>query len=164
MKRQDHKNTYFFEIENDKTKSVYTKEVLGKLPEWFGNKQAINEYARNVGGHPYWAAFNEEKDKCIGFFSVKIHYAHTGEIFVCGILPEYQHKGIGKALYNMVEEYFVKSGCRYAVVKTLSDVVEFEPYKRTRKFYTSIGFQPLITLTEMWDEKNPCLIMLKTFD
>ncbi|WP_425757495.1 hypothetical protein ACPW7J_04010 [Ihubacter sp. rT4E-8] len=34
----------------------------------------------------------------MGFFSVKIHYSHTGDIFVCGVLPEYQHSGIGKML------------------------------------------------------------------
>lgn len=38
----------------------------------------------------------------------------------------------------------------------------FEPYARTRSFYRSMGFEPLITLTEMWDENNPCLIMIKT--
>ena len=26
----------------------------------------------------------------------------------------------------------------------------------------SVGFESLITLTEMWDDKNPCLIMLKS--
>lgn len=39
--------------------------------------------------------------------------------------------------------------------------VAYEPYEQTRKFYESIGFEPLITLTEMWDEENPCLIMIK---
>ena len=47
------------------------------------------------------------------------------------------------------------------MVKTLSDIVDFEPYAQTRAFYESMGFQPLITLTEMWDEENPCLIMIK---
>lgn len=26
----------------------------------------------------------------------------------------------------------------------------------------SVGFEPLITLTEMWDEETPCLIMVKS--
>lgn len=34
-------------------------------------------------------------------------------------------------------------------------------YEKTRTFYKSVGFEPLITLTEMWDEEIPCLIMLK---
>lgn len=97
----------------------------------------------------------------MGFFSVKMHYSHTGDIFVCGVLSEYQHSGIGKMLYSEVEAFFINNGCKYAVVKTLSDIVDFEPYERTRRFYVSVGFEPLLTLTEMWDEENPCLIMIK---
>lgn len=47
------------------------------------------------------------------------------------------------------------------MVKTLSDKVDFEPYARTRAFYEKVGFEPLVILTEMWDEENPCLIMIK---
>jgi len=81
---------------------------------------------------------------------------------VCGVLPEYHRSGIGKALYNIAEAYLIQNSCKYVVVKTLSDTVIYQPYVRTREFYKSIGFKPLITLTEMWDEKNPCLVMVKT--
>lgn len=147
-------------IQDDNQKSLYTKEILEKLPEWFGNKQALDEYVEKVKEFPYYAAINNT-DTCIGFFSVKTHYKHTGEIFVCGVLPEYQHHGVGKNLYKSVEKNFFQKDCKRVVVKTLSDTVDFEPYEQTRKFYKSIGFEPLITLTEMWDENNPCLIMLK---
>lgn len=149
------------EIKNRVKKAFYTREILEKLPEWFGNKQALDEYVEKVKEFPYYAALDIE-GKCIGFFSVKIHYQHTGDIFVCGVLPEYQHNGVGKALYHVVEENFIQKDCKYVIVKTLSDIVDFEPYAQTRRFYTSIGFEPLITLTEMWDEENPCLIMFKS--
>ena len=148
------------QIQESNKKSARTREVLESLPQWFGRKEAIEEYAEEVREHPYWIAADRE-GRCVGFFSVKIHYRHTGDIFVCGILPEYHRRGIGKALYHAAEDYFVQSGCRYVIVKTLSDAVDFEPYARTREFYRSVGFEPLITLTEMWDEKNPCLIMIK---
>ena len=69
--------------------------------------------------------------------------------------------GVGKALYNEAEHYFLKRGCKYAMVETLNDTVDYGPYEKTRHFYESVGFEPLITLTEMWDEDNPCLIMIK---
>lgn len=97
--------------------------------------------------------------KLLGFFSAKIHYGHTGDIFVCGIDPAYQHQGVGKILYHAVEEFCIHNNCKYIIVKTLSDMVDYEPYLQTRKFYESIGFDTLLTLTEMWDEDNPCLIM-----
>ena len=141
--------------------SCYTKEILERLPEWFGNQEARKDYIEKVKGLTYFAAM-KEKNVCLGFLAVKIHYQHTGEIFLCGVLPEYQNKGIGKELYRLAENHFRKRGCRYVIVKTLSDHVHFEPYERTRAFYRRIGFEPLITLTEMWDEDNPCLIMFKS--
>lgn len=153
-------NMSIIEVNDGIKKSIYTKTVLEKLPEWFGNKQALDEYVEKVAVLPYWAAFDEE-NHCIGFFAFKTYYEHTGDIFVCGVLPEYHRNGIGKALYYTAEAYFIQKGFKYVIVKTLSDVVSYEPYARTREFYKSIGFEPLLTLTEIWDEKNPCLIMLK---
>lgn len=68
---------------------------------------------------------------------------------------------LGKSLYKMVESYFIKNGCKYVIVKTLSDRVNYQPYEKTREFYNRVGFEPLVTLTEMWDDENPCLIMIK---
>ncbi|WP_242822976.1 hypothetical protein [Syntrophobotulus glycolicus] len=62
------------------------------------------------------------------------------------------------------EGYFRQNGCQYAIVKTLSERVRSEPYARTRRFYTGAEFEQLITLTEMWDEEHPCLIMIKKLD
>lgn len=163
MDRQDLKSVSFVAVQDVETKSVYTKEVLEKLPEWFGNKQTLNEYVIKVAELPFWAALNKD-NTCVGFFAVKMHYGHTGDIFVCGVLPEYQHIGIGKTLYSMAEKHFIQIGCKYIIVKTLSDTVEYDPYARTRKFYERVGFEPLITLTEMWDEDNPCLIMFKSLN
>jgi hypothetical protein len=100
-----------------KVKTAYARAVLESLPEWFGNKQAADEYAACTADLPFWAAV-DENNGCIG--------------------------------------------CKYVIVKTLSDTDPYEPYARTRAFYRSVGFTPLLTLTEMWDEENPCLIMIKT--
>lgn len=154
-------NTYrIMKVEDSGKKSTYAKKILESLPEWFGSKQALNDYVEKIKDLPFWGAFLEN-DRCVGFFAVKTHYDYTGEILVCGILQEYQHIGIGKTLYSVAEKYFIQSGCKFVIVKTLSELVNFEPYSRTRNFYKSIGFESLITLTEMWDEENPCLIMLK---
>ena len=152
---------HVIEIQDDNQTSSCTREILERLPEWFGNKQALDEYVEEVKGIPYYVAVNNANEY-IGFFSIKVHYQHTGDIFVCGVLPEYQHKGVGKAIYQVVENHLIQRGCKYVIVKTLSDTVDFEPYARTREFYKSFSFEPLITLTEMWDEENPCLIMFKS--
>ena len=147
-------------INDPKEKSIYAENILRKLPEWFGNEKGLTEFIKGVQDSPFFSAI-DHNDGCIGFFSIKHHYHHTGDIYVCGILPEYQKKGIGKKLFAYTEKYFKQNGRKCIIVKTLSEIVNYEPYIRTQLFYKSVGFEPLITLTEMWDEENPCLIMIK---
>ena len=149
-----------FKIQESERKAKYAETILRRLPEWFGNEKSLCDYLANLTKLPFWAAFNEN-GVCIGFLSVKVHYGHTGEIYVCGVLPEYHKKGVGRKLFSYADEYFISCGCKYVIVKTLSEIAQYEPYDRTRAFYLSIGFEPLITLTEMWDDGNPCLIMIK---
>lgn len=150
----------FTEINDPKQKSDFTLNILNKLPQWFSDKKAVKEYAKKVRELSFWAALNE-RNVCIGFLAAQTHYGHTAEIYVCGVAPEYQNKGIGKKLYYLMEKHFKEMGLKHIIVKTLSEKANSEEYAKTRKFYTSVGFEPLITLTEMWDEKNPCLIMIK---
>jgi ribosomal protein S18 acetylase RimI-like enzyme len=147
-------------IHEGEMKSFYAEKVLRRLPEWFGNEKALCDYVIGVADLPFWAAIDRDGN-CIGFISIKIHYGTTGDVYVCGVLPEYHRKGIGKKLMNSAEDYLKQSGCKYVIVKTLSEIADYEPYERTRKFYLKVGFEPLITIKEIWDEENPCLIMIK---
>jgi ribosomal protein S18 acetylase RimI-like enzyme len=147
------------EINDNVKKAEYTDVILRKLPDWFGIEEAIVEYVSTVHKYPYWAAF--DNGNCIGFFSGEIHYNRTGEIYVCAIDPEYHGKGIGTLLYKETEKYFIENGCEYVIVKTLSEENPDVNYAKTRDFYKKMGFKELITLAEMWDEWNPCLIMIK---
>lgn len=148
------------EIHDREAKSDCARAVLESLPEWFGNREALEEYVKGVCDFPFWAALDGE-GKWLGFFSVRIHYGHTGDIYVCGVRPECHRMGLGRTLYGRAEQFFLEKGCKYAMVETLSERVDYVPYEKTRLFYKSVGFEPLITLTEMWDENNPCLIMIK---
>jgi GNAT superfamily N-acetyltransferase len=147
------------EIYDEDRKTLYAKEILRSLPEWF-NEETICFHAENVRKLPFWAAL-ENDDKHVGFLGLKTHYGQTGQVCVCGVLSEYHNEGIGKKLFTAAEENLRQSGCKYFIVKTLSDLAVNEPYERTRKFYSSVGFEPLLTLTEIWDEEHPCLIMIK---
>lgn len=153
-------NIRFAEINDTKQKSDFTLDILKKLPQWFSDKKAVKEYAGKVRELPFWAALNEQ-NICTGFLAAQAHYGHTAEIYVCGVVTEYQHKGIGKKLYYLMEKHFKELGFKHIIVKTLSEKADSKEYAETRKFYKNVGFEPLITLTEMWDEKNPCLIMIK---
>ena len=147
------------EIKDSHKKTEYADKILRSLPQWFGIEESLIEYVNTVSKYPFFAAL--DKEECIGFFSGKIHYNRTGDIYVCGIRPEYHRKGIGALLYKELENYFIKNNCEYVIVKTLSEFAQDANYAMTKKFYQKMGFKELITLTEMWDKNNPCLIMIK---
>ncbi len=147
-------------IEDPQARAAYTRAVLESLPDWFGNPEGVEEYCAEVRALPLWAAL-EEGGAPLGILGGAIHYGRTGDIVVMGVKPGRHRQGVGRALYEAAEDYFIRQGCGYVMVKTLSDLVDFPPYESTRRFYRGMGFAPLVTLREMWDEENPCLIMLK---
>jgi ribosomal protein S18 acetylase RimI-like enzyme len=90
------------QISDNNKKAEYTDTILRKLPEWFGMEKGIRDYADTVREYPFWAAF--DGGNCVGFFSGRIHYNRTGDIYVCGIDPGYHRRGIGTLLYKSLEE------------------------------------------------------------
>jgi hypothetical protein len=46
-------------------------------------------------------------------------------------------------------------------VKTLGPSRLDEHYAKTRAFYEAMGFRPLEEFKQIWDENNPCLVMVK---
>ena len=65
---------------------------------------------------------------------------------------------------DRAEELLAAENRSYMTVKTLSSSRPDEYYDRTRGFYLSIGFQPLEEFPTLWNEANPCLLMIKTVE
>ena len=51
-------------------------------------------------------------------------------------------------------------GYEYLQVKTV-EKGRYEEYDRTVAFYESIGFRMLEVFPTLWDEHNPCMVMVK---
>lgn len=152
--------TMIKEIEDESTKSEVTEKILRRLPEWFGNEEALVEYIHTVKDKVFYAAY--DKDDPIGFLCLKFHNQYTADIYVAGIQKEYHRNGIGRQLVETAERYLLKNGYKFFMVKTLGESSDYEFYKRTREFYQGVGFYPLAEFKEIWDEENPCLIMIKS--
>ena len=144
----------------DKTeKKSISSNILHSLPAWFGIPSATANYIEQSAEMPFIAAF--EDNNAIAFIAVKETSPSAVEIYVMGVLPQYHRKGAGKALIDSCTAYCKDKGYALLHVKTLAPSHPDEHYEMTRRFYTAMGFLPLETMKELWDEDNPCLLMVK---
>jgi len=147
------------EVKESQLKMDITDKVLRALPEWFGIERTLAIYVKSSADFPFWAVF--DKGMPIGFLALKPHNSLHAEIYVMGILREYHRSSIGRGLFNTFQNYCINNGYRYISVKTLDYSSDDINYPKTRKFYEAMGFQPFEVLKTLWDEDNPCLIMIK---
>jgi GNAT superfamily N-acetyltransferase len=133
--------------------------ILRLLPDWFGIEEALRAYGQEIGRLPTFLA--RTGGDLRGFLSLKQHYPHSAEILVMAVHPEAHRLGIGKALVEAAEAHARGQGIEYLQVKTLGPSRPDEHYARTRAFYQALGFRPLEETTRIWDEDNPCLILVK---
>jgi len=140
-------------------KAIVCTPILRSLPAWFGIEEAIVQYSTEIDNLPTLLAC--EAEHVIGFVSLKQHTPYSAEVFVMGIQAEAHRKGIGRALINQAQEWLKGRGVEYLQVKTLGPSHSDESYAKTRVFYAAMGFRPLEEFKQIWDEHNPCLIMVK---
>ncbi|UCH88943.1 MAG: GNAT family N-acetyltransferase [Thermoplasmata archaeon] len=147
------------EITDEEMKSRITDEILHSLQKWFGIEKSIEKYIQGVRDRIFFAVF--DNDITIGFLCLKENNQFTAEIYLIGILEEYQRRGIGHKLLLKAENYLREHDYRLLMVKTLSETDKDENYQGTREFYRNQGFYPLEERVDIWGEDNPCLIMVK---
>ncbi|MDO9577237.1 MAG: GNAT family N-acetyltransferase [Candidatus Cloacimonadales bacterium] len=140
-------------------RSRICKLIIESLPDWFGIESANHEYIEKSADTEFYAAYMFEKE--VGFFSIISHFPQTSEIYVCGVLPDFQRLGIGKELLHVAEEDLRKQKKKFLTVKTLSSAHPDKNYACTREFYKDCGFVPVEEFKDLWGEANPCLFLVK---
>jgi len=133
--------------------------ILRLLPDWFGIEAAILTYEREIDHLSTFLA--KEGGNILGFLSMKQHFPASAEIYIMGVRPEAHRRGIGRALVTAAEAHARELGIEYMQVKTLAPSCPDDGYARTRTFYEAMGFRPLEEFKQIWDEINPCLILVK---
>ena len=154
-----HANIDLREIHDADEKSTVCEYVLRALPNWFGVEASIVDYVNQVRELPFIAAY--DGDKVVGFIAIKPHTPFASEICVMGILNEYHRRGIGRILVTACEQRCKENKQNFLTVKTLAESRESKSYEKTRLFYLSLGFKPVEVFPTLWDEDNPCLVMIK---
>ena len=139
--------------------AILCEPILRSLPDWFGIEEAIVHYVNTIDSLPTFLARDE--GQVLGFLSIMQHNPYAAEVYVMGVRQEAHGKGIGKSLMNAAQAWLREQGVEYLQVKTLGASHSDQNYARTRLFYQAVGFRPLEEFTQIWDERNPCLVMVK---
>jgi GNAT superfamily N-acetyltransferase len=140
-------------------KAAVCEPILRSLPAWFGIEEAIVHYVTEIEHLPTFLAGDAER--LVGFVSLKQHNPSSAEVYVMAVRPEVHRQGVGRALIEQAQEWLRGQGVEYLQVKTLGPSHGDAGYAKTRAFYFAAGFRPLEELAELWDERNPCLIMVQ---
>lgn len=151
-------NQMIKEIRNPSTKETIARLVLNDLEEWFGMPEYTKEYIEKSKSMPFFAAYDHKE--AIGFIVLKETSKYTAEIYCMGVLMDYHRKGIGRKLFGVFESYAGDNGYKFIQVKTVQEG-KYDSYDLTNAFYKSLGFYPLEVFPKMWDEWNPCQILVK---
>ena len=146
-------------IDDPVRRRAIAREVLEDLPEWFGIPESTEEYIRESGKMPFFAAV--EGEDVLGFMALKETSPCTCEIYVTGVKKRAHRCGAGRAMFAAFEEFARTQGYRFVQVKTVAPG-HYAEYDATVAFYRGIGFLPLEVFPTLWDERNPCLILVKT--
>ena len=109
---------------------------------------------------PTWLA--KEGDRVVGFLTLRKHFPQSAEIHCMAVHPDHHRKGIGALLVHALEHELSCQGVRILQVKTIAEQKECAAYAMTRRFYGALGFMPLEVFPTLWDESNPCLLLVKT--
>lgn len=144
-------------IEDDEKKKQIAREILYDLPEWFGIPESTEAYIRESAEQPFFAAVVDEE--AVGFMTLKETSPYTAELAVCGVKKRFHRCGAGSALFGAFREYAAARGYEYLQVKTVA-AGRYPEYDATRMFYEHLGFRALEVFPTLWDECNPCLVMV----
>jgi GNAT superfamily N-acetyltransferase len=139
--------------------SAVCEPILRALPDWFGIESATQVYIAAIQILPTFIAKSDKQ--ALGFLSLKQYNPYSAEVYVMGIMPDQHRKGIGRTLMEQAEAYAKGTGVEYFQVKTLGPSNPEKNYVKTRAFYLAMGFRPLEEFTQIWNDQNPCLILVK---
>jgi|SRR5699024_4810762 len=138
-------------------KEDISKEILLDLPEWFGLPDSTDTYIKEAKERPFWVAKN--KEVLLGFITLNETSVDCAEVHCMGVKKEYQGQAVGSLLMRTLEKFATKK-YDYLQVKTV-DEGHYKEYDQTISFYKKMGFKKMEVFPNLWDDWNPCLILIK---
>lgn len=154
----EEKNALIRELVEKDEKERLALNVLRALPDWFGIEESLVSYARDSRDQIVLEVMSG--GQAAGFLALKEHFSQTWEIAVLGLYPQYHLKGLGRRLVDSACRLALEKGVTYLTVKTVRQPEGGPAYLKTLAFYQAMGFVPLEVFPTLWDERNPCLMLV----
>lgn len=136
------------------------ERLLRSLPGWFGIESSIVEYVAAAAELPTYLARASAERPPAGVLLAARHFPGAAEIYLMAVDPAVHRSGVGRALVGALERDLAADGVRLLQVKTQGPSRPDPGYRKTRRFYEAMGFEPLEEITGLWPG-NPCLFMVK---
>ena len=126
-----------------------------RLNDWDDSREGIAKYlARN----PNTCFVAEERGEIVGAILTG-HDGRRGYISHTAVSPAHQRQGIGRQLFDALRDYAQAQGYSFLQVKTVQEG-RYKEYDQTNAFYKGVGFKELECFPTLWDEWNPCQILV----
>ncbi len=133
------------------------RRVLETLPDWFSHVPAREEYIAQSVDKLFFCAY--DSDSPIGFLYGKETGKDTVELYVMGVLRQFQRQGVGRRLVTEAKRVFREKGYSFLQVKTVR-MGKYREYDDTNLFYLSLGFREFEVFPRLWDADNPCQVYI----
>lgn len=114
------------------------RRLLEALPDWFGDREALEEYVRDAADMPTYLA--RAGNAVVGAVLLRRHFPESSEIHLIAVDPGWHRRGVGRALIALVEAELAATGPHLLQVKTIGPSSPDAAYARTRLFYRGVGF------------------------
>jgi GNAT superfamily N-acetyltransferase len=141
-----------------KSRGPVCREILEALPSWFGIPESIDDYVAYADEATVLGAVSD--GYAGGITIVRVTSDAACEIHLIAVRPELHRRGLGRMLVAAAGDWAKAHGRRYLTVKTIGPSRLDASYENTRRFYLSVGFDPIEEFIGLWDG-NPCLLLLK---
>lgn len=139
------------------------RAILDSLPDWFGIPEANDGYVRDVSDEGLKCLFAHDGERPVGVALVRRHFPESAELHLLAVSADAHRCGVGSALVERVAADLTADGASFLTVHTVGPSLDHEPYRKTRAFYTAMGFVPLEEHQRLdWD--GPTIIMVRPLD
>jgi ribosomal protein S18 acetylase RimI-like enzyme len=136
--------------------------IIASLGDWFGNEEGIRQASNAVRSQS--GLVIDDAMSVVGFATWVKHSEEAAEITWMAVHRQHRHEGHGSALIAQLCSILRDEGVSLLSVKTLGSDSGDPWYAETRAFYEAHGFRPLMELPDLWDQENPCLVMVRVLD